>query len=83
MPSNYYLLFSRSEINEAECKQVLKWGGNVAAVFNSLPDRYMGREVINGDNTDIRFQDKKGVIVGLTAKGAAKKDKSGFVVSNV
>ena len=83
LPKNYYLLFSRSEINNRDCSQVLKWGGNVAAVFNKLPDKYLNRKVINGDETDIRFQDKKGVIVGLSAKGAAKKDTSGFVVQNV
>jgi hypothetical protein len=36
-------------------------------------------EVINGDKSDFRPNDKKGVVVGLTAKGDAKKDQSGFV----
>ena len=36
--------------------------------------------VINGDETDMRFLDKQGVIVGLYAKGPAKKDTSGFVI---
>lgn len=80
LPKNYYLLFSRSEINDKDCRQVLKWGGNVAVVFNNAPKRYIGRKVINGDNTDLRFKDRKGLIVGLTAKGKAKKDTSGFVV---
>lgn len=38
------------------------------------------RPVINGDETDLRFFDKHGVIVGLYAKGAAKNDQSGFVI---
>jgi len=42
--------------------------------------RAMKREVIDGDLTDMRFLDAKGVIVGLYAKGAAKRDASGFVV---
>jgi hypothetical protein len=36
--------------------------------------------VIDGDANDLRFLDPTGVIVGLKAKGAAKKDTSGFVV---
>jgi hypothetical protein len=36
--------------------------------------------VINGDESDLRFLDPKGVIVGLKAKGKAKKDLSGFVL---
>lgn len=35
--------------------------------------------VVNGDDTDLRFLDPPGVIVGLYAKGAARKDTSGFV----
>lgn len=38
------------------------------------------RPVIDGDNTDMRFTDPRGVIVGLYAKGPAKKDTTGFVV---
>ena len=36
--------------------------------------------VIDGDKTDLRFLDPKGVVVGLYAKGPAKKDTSGFVI---
>ena len=36
-------------------------------------------EVIDGDEHDLRFLDKPGVIVGLKAKGNAKRDTSGFV----
>ena len=38
------------------------------------------RRVIDGDETDLRFLDPQGVIVGLYAKGAAKKDTTGFVL---
>ncbi|WP_149902392.1 hypothetical protein [Mesorhizobium sp. SARCC-RB16n] len=38
------------------------------------------RPVIDGDETDMRFTDPQGVIVGLYAKGPAKKDTSGFVI---
>lgn len=36
-------------------------------------------EVIDGDEHDLRFLDPPGVIVGLKAKGNAKRDTSGFV----
>lgn len=82
---NYDITFSRSETNERDCLDALNNGINVAVVFSTkkteqLPDEYLGFEVINGDEHDLRFLDKKGVIVGLTAKGRAKKDTSGFVV---
>jgi hypothetical protein len=47
----------------------------------SLPARYLGAEVVNGDETDLRFLDGKGKIVGLVEKGKAKKDDSGFVIN--
>ena len=37
---------------------------------------------LNGDLTDLRFKDKTGVIIGLIAKGKAKKDNTGFVINN-
>jgi hypothetical protein len=39
----------------------------------------MGRRVINGDESDLRFLDPVGVVVGLKAKGKAKRDTTGFV----
>jgi len=39
-----------------------------------------GRRTINGDATDLRFLDGRGVVVALKAKGQAKQDRSGFVV---
>lgn len=41
---------------------------------------WLNRRVIDGDQTDLRFLDPKGVIVGLYAKGDAKQDESGFVL---
>lgn len=41
---------------------------------------FMSREVIDGDKTDMRFTDPSGVIVGLYAKGPAKRDRTGFVI---
>ena len=75
LPANYHLTFSRSESNDDEVDEVLAAGGNVAVVFDELPETYKGYKVINGDLSDLRFQDEKNVIVGLkyknnTGKGA-------------
>jgi hypothetical protein len=83
MPKNYHLTFSLSETNMLQAKEVLQLGGNVAMVFavkkdKPLPKKHMGYKVINGDESDLRFLDAKNVIVGLHAKGRARKDTSGF-----
>lgn len=82
IPANYNITFSKSETNEMDCRWALNLGFNVAVVFKQLPKTYLARPVVNGDETDVRFEDARGVIVGLTAKGKAKKDNSGFVVSS-
>lgn len=80
----YRVTYSRKETDtDMDIKMLLGVGVNVAAVFaNELPDTYLGYPVINGDLTDLRFNDPSGVIVGLKAKGKAKKDCSGFVIQN-
>lgn len=85
LPANYSLTFSRSESNEQYIPMALDNGMNIAVVFNvkkgtPLPETWNGRPVINGDETDLRFLDPKGVVVGLKAKGKAKQDISGFTV---
>jgi len=85
LPSNYHLTFSRSEANNDAALEWLAAGGNVAVVFDTkkgqaLPETWNGYRVIDGDLTDLRFLDDKNVVVGLRAKGPARKDTSGFVV---
>lgn len=81
--TSYKLTFSMSETNFDQVHEVLNMGGNVAAVFrNYLPNQFMGFDVINGDLTDLRINDPKNVIIGLIAKGDAKRDRSGFVINN-
>lgn len=77
---NYHLTFSAADGNDMDVRIAISNGMNVAVVFHNVPETYLGRPVINGDETDLRFLDPKGVIVGLKAKGKAKKDTSGFVV---
>ncbi len=82
--SNYHLTFSAADGNDADVKKAIEQGYNVATVFGlkktePMPATYNGRPVFNGDDSDLRFLDPKGVIVGLYAKGRAKKDTTGFV----
>ena len=79
--TNYKLTLSRKEDNESDILQALQLGGNVAAVFSGdLPTKYKGFNVVDGDKSDLEMIYNKNVILGLKAKGDAKKDKSGFVI---
>lgn len=82
LPSNYHLTFSRSENNHAKSVELLKRGFNVAMVFgvkngNQLPKTYMGFDVIDGDENDLRYLDPKNVIVGLKYKNLTGKGSKG------
>ena len=90
IPANYHLTFSRSESNDHLIREAMDNGMNVAVVFATkknddlpkfIPDGiYDPIPVVDGDETDLRFLDPAGSIVGLRAKGKARKDSSGFVV---
>jgi len=82
--ANYQLTFSAADGNDLDVRRAIKEGYNVATVFGikksqPMPETYEGMPVFNGDDSDLRFLDPKGVVVGLYAKGKAKKDTSGFV----
>lgn len=82
--TNYQLTFSNADGNEADVAKAIASGYNIATVFGikktePMPATYMGLPVFNGDESDLRFLDPKGVVVGLYAKGKAKKDTTGFV----
>lgn len=90
IPANYHLTFSLADGNDTFARAALANGMNVAAVFRSKETvaRYMssginigGRDVpvARGDDTDLRFLDAAGHVIGLYAKGNAKRDTSGFV----
>ena len=71
LPSNYHLTFSKSEnTSDEQVAQLLGWGVNVAVVYwKELPaEDFGGFEVINGDETDLRFADPIGKVVGLKYK---------------
>jgi len=87
VPENYHLTFSfsgRPEFQKAVWKQIDHDPRvNIAAVFSDhLPAKFLGRPVLNGDQSDVRFYDASGAVVGLIAKGRAKTDTSGFVCRN-
>jgi hypothetical protein len=92
LPDNLHLTFSWSGVNLTKSLDVLNRGGNLAVPFDvkyqgekrrPLPTTWHGFPIIDGDLTDLRPKDKQGgYVVGLRAKGEARKDKdSGFVVN--
>lgn len=86
-PERYRLTFSHNERwSDRDVHVYVENGQNVAMVFDcakhQLPDTWQGIPVIDGDLHDYRYDDPRGVIVGLAAKGAAKAmNPGGFVTS--
>lgn len=81
LPPNYHLTYSASEKNHETAIKVLEAGRNVALVFSPwVPSEWCGYPVIDGDEHDARFLDPSPCIVGLSAKGIAQEDLTGFVV---
>jgi hypothetical protein len=72
---NYHLTFSKADGNDSDVAEALMQGMSVVAVYDKIPEG-----VPSADETDLRFLDPKGVMLGLKAKGRAKKDYSGFVI---
>ncbi len=100
---NYWVTFSRSEINDQDCHRILESGGNVAVAFADMSGKFVGNraglqtlpktwksfQVIDGDISDLRFEDtrgrKRGRVVGLRLKAhsneaRAQAIESGFAV---
>ena len=78
----YHVTFSFAGDNEADCREAIAAGGNVAVCFEgAFPQSWFGREVIDGDKSDLRHLDPRNVVVGLSPKGSkAKRVALGFVV---
>lgn len=81
---NYHLTWSYSGANPkyaAGLDAALQAGMSVAVVFRDVytEPTWRGIPVVDGDKDDLRFTDPKSHIVKLYAKGAAKKDTTGFV----
>jgi hypothetical protein len=73
--ANYHLTFSKADGNDSDVAEALMQGMSVVAVYDKIPEG-----VPSADETDLRFLDPKGIMLGLKAKGRAKKDYSGFVI---
>lgn len=85
---NYHLTFSLAENNDRAAWKAIAEGYSVAVVMNisksdPKPTTWKGFPVIDGDLSDVRFNDPAGHIIALTAKGKARKDTSGFVRSSI
>jgi len=75
---NYDLTYSYTGYNWKIAESLLKQGFNVAVIFNvtdvnQFPKTFKGYNVIDGDETDYRINDAKGVIVALKWKNIANK----------
>jgi hypothetical protein len=86
LPVNYDLTFSYSGVESFTpyVEKAQSKGLRMAVVFRkieNIPLTFKGITVVSGDNSDVRHLDDQGVIVGLYAKGAAKRDTTGFVVN--
>lgn len=87
--AEYSLTYSAKEpshTDDAYLAEILAGGGNVAMPFTTargeaLPLEWKGFRVIDGDESDERRNDPRGVVVGLRAKGYKwKRDNSaGFI----
>ena len=83
--SIYDLTFSYSGVPEYQrfVKTAVDMGMRLAVVFRyrtQIPKHFMGMDVVDGDDSDLRFLEPQGVVSALYAKGKAVRDTSGFVI---
>jgi hypothetical protein len=96
---NYWVTLSRSETNSDACIDALSRGANVAIPFadserpyvgnraqlQQLPKKWYGFHVIDGDTTDLRFDDirgrKHGRVVGLRLKAHSHNERKQAIAS--
>jgi len=84
---NYHLTFSYSGYNWSDAETFLKLGYNIAVIFDvkkgmPLPEKFNGYEIIDGDISDYRPNDKKGTIVGLRFKNIKDKKAQREVINS-
>ncbi len=93
VPANYDLTFSYSGVAAYQpfVRMAFNAGQRVAVVFRDRETvaamiangaQFMGLDLVDGDDTDIRHIEPQGVVVALYAKGEAKHDTTGFVVDH-
>jgi hypothetical protein len=85
VPDNYDLTFSYSgrpdykKLVDSALAQKMR----IATVFRDKynnPSEFLGRQVVPGDDHDLRFLDHRESVVALYAKGRARNDDGGFVI---
>ena len=78
---NYKITFSVDEkTTDEQIINKLENGENVAIVFHKVPEKYLNFPVIDGDENDDRYNDAKGIIIGLKYKTTiGGKDDTDFV----
>ena len=86
LPDNYDLTFSYSGATgfDKYNQRAINNGVRIAAVFDkpeNIPVTFHKRKVFDGDKHDLTFLNPKNAVLGLYAKGKARKDTSGFVIS--
>lgn len=86
--ANYHLTLSYTGYKREIFKSMLKQGNNIAVVFNvkhetDLPTMFMGFPVVNGDYSDFRPNDGKGVVVGLKWKRIANREAEKQILNSV
>lgn len=79
-PANVHTVYSLDErdLSKERAKIALANGVQVAAVFDSVPKLFWRYRVHDGDKHDLTFLQPPGIL-GLKAKGRARRDTSGFV----
>ena len=87
-PSNYHLCLSWSERYDLADLPELSKRYRIAMVLRVKPKQVkpteiQGIRIADGDHSDLIFQSEIGVIRGLSCKGSAYSDKTGFVVDAV
>lgn len=86
-PENYRLMFSYSGAPKYQNQVAIarKTDFPIAVVFRGgMPERFLDRPVINGDDSDLFNADARGKVVGLRLKGGRKiqNSRSLFIVDN-
>ena len=90
VPANYDLTYSYSGAQAFKplVDRALAAGDRLAVVFRSQKlvraklaagETFLGLPIVDGDDSDVRHLDPRGVVVALYAKGRARKDRGPFV----
>lgn len=69
IPINYHLTFSFDSNKIQHCRAALSNGISVAVPFKVAPKMFLGHQVIDGDEHDMRWLDPSPCVIGLRPKG--------------